>query len=130
MTTLSSLPRSWDSFIQGICGRRKLICFTRLREECEQEETRIVTREEKMGATDNLAIVVYTRKKFKKKEKKENFHHNKKDKNPKMTKRDISNVRCYTCDEKGHLARDFPIQKRRHHDHIVKDDEPTKKRFK
>ena len=30
MTTLSGLPRSWDSFIQGICARRKLISFNRL----------------------------------------------------------------------------------------------------
>ena len=30
MTTLNGLPRSWDSFIQGICVRRKLISFSRL----------------------------------------------------------------------------------------------------
>ena len=30
MTTLNGLPRSWDSFIQGICVRRKLINFNRL----------------------------------------------------------------------------------------------------
>ena len=29
MTTLNGLPRSWDSFIQGICARRKLISFSR-----------------------------------------------------------------------------------------------------
>ena len=34
MTTLNGLPRSWDSFIQGICDRRNLITFTRLWEEC------------------------------------------------------------------------------------------------
>ena len=33
-------------------------------------------------------------------------------------KRDISNVRCYTCDEKGHLERDCPIKKSRHHANI------------
>ena len=92
MTTLNGLPRSWDSFIQGICARRKLISFSRLREECAQEEARLVTREEKMGAIDDQALIVYTRKNFKKKEKKENFHHNKKDKKPKKTKIDISNV--------------------------------------
>ena len=46
MNTLNGLPRSWDSFIQGICARRKLISFRRLREECTQEETRLVTRGE------------------------------------------------------------------------------------
>ena len=30
MTTLNGLPRSWDSFIQGICARRNLISFNRL----------------------------------------------------------------------------------------------------
>ena len=30
MTTLNGLPGSWDSFIQGICARRKLISFNRL----------------------------------------------------------------------------------------------------
>ena len=34
MTTLNGLPRSWDSFIQGICARRKLITFNKLWEEC------------------------------------------------------------------------------------------------
>ena len=34
MTTLNGLPRSWDSFIQAICARRRLISFNRLHEEC------------------------------------------------------------------------------------------------
>ena len=38
MTTLNGLPRSWDSFIQGICARNKLVKFNRLWEECSQEE--------------------------------------------------------------------------------------------
>ena len=86
-----------------------------------------------MGATEDQALVVYTRKNFKK-EKKENFHHNKKkDKKLKKTKRDLSNVRCYTCDEKGHFAIDCPKnkdsfkKKKRHHAHIVEDDKPTNK---
>ena len=63
-----------------------------------------MTREENMGANQDKALTVHTRKNFK---KKENFHHNnKKYKKPKNTKRDTSNVRCYTCDEKGHFARD------------------------
>ena len=37
MTTLNGLPRSWDSFIQGIYARKKLIKFSRLWEECSQE---------------------------------------------------------------------------------------------
>ena len=30
MTSLNGLPRSWDSFIQGISARRKLISFSKL----------------------------------------------------------------------------------------------------
>ena len=52
-----------------------------------------MTREEKTGATKDQALTVHTRKNFKKKEKKENFHYNNnKDKKPKKTKRDTSNV--------------------------------------
>ena len=80
-----------------------------------------------MGATEDQALTVHTRRNFK---KKENFHHNKKkDKKLKKTKRDTSNARCYTC-EKGHFARACPIRKRRHHGHFAEDDEPTNKRFR
>ena len=68
MTTLNCLPRSWDSFIQGICDKKKLINFNRLWEECTQEEAWLITREENMGATKDQALMVHTRKKFKKKD--------------------------------------------------------------
>ena len=42
ITTLNGLPRAWDSFIQGICSRKKLFKFSRLWEECSQEEDRTV----------------------------------------------------------------------------------------
>ena len=38
MTTLNGLPSSWDSYIEGICARIKLITFNRLWEECSQKE--------------------------------------------------------------------------------------------
>ena len=41
MTTLNGLPRTRDSFIQGICARKKLVKFSRLWEECSQEEAQI-----------------------------------------------------------------------------------------
>ena len=50
MTTLNGLPRSWDSYIQGICARKKLVKFSRLWEECSQEEA----REENMGSEYQL----------------------------------------------------------------------------
>ena len=80
-----------------------------------------------MGATEDQALTVHTRKNYK---KKENYHHNKKDKKQKKIKRDPSNVRCYTCDEKGHFARDCPIRKKRHDAHVSEYDEPTNKIFR
>ena len=32
MSTLNGLSRSWDSFVQGICDRRKIVTFSRLLE--------------------------------------------------------------------------------------------------
>src|SRR5229473_1083569 len=61
MTTLNGLPRSWDSFIQGICARKKLVKFSRPWEECSQEEARIAAREEKMGSEDQ-ALTVHSKK--------------------------------------------------------------------
>ena len=61
MTTLNGLPRSWDSFIQGICARKKLVKFSRLWEESSQEEAWIANREEKMGIEDQ-ALTVHSKK--------------------------------------------------------------------
>ena len=44
MTTMNGLPRSWDSFIKGIFSRRKLTKFSRLWEDCTEEETRLEAR--------------------------------------------------------------------------------------
>ena len=61
MNTFNGIPRSWDSFIQGICARRKLVTFSKLWEECSQEEARIVAREENMGSEDQ-DITVHSKK--------------------------------------------------------------------
>ena len=54
------------------------------------------------------------------------------------TRKYLSRIRCYTCDE--HYARECPRNKnvsqknkgnkRRHHAHVVEDDEPSTKRIK
>ena len=81
-----------------------------------------------MGATEDQSLTVHTRKNYK---KKENHHHKKKkDKKQKKFIRDPYNVRCYTCDEKGHFARDCPIWKKRCHAHVAEEDEPTNKIFR
>ena len=54
------------------------------------------------------------------------------------TRKDLSRIICYTCDEAGHYARNCPKKqklmkrsnKRRHHAHAAEDDEPSKKRSK
>ena len=93
-----------------------------------------MTGEENMGETEDQAVTTYTRKNYK---KKENHHHKKKkDKKQKKFRKDRSNIRCYTCDEKGLFARDYPKnkdsfnKKKRHHAHTNGDNEPTNKRFR
>ena len=111
MTTLNGLPRSWDAFIQAICARNKLVKFNKLWEECSQEEAWIAAQEEKMGSEDQ-ALTVHS-----KRSRRRNPHYSKgknshsKDNN----RKDLSKVRCYTCDEKGHYAKDYP--KNRVHSH-------------
>ena len=53
---------------------------------------------------------------------------------------DPSKLRCYTCDERGHFAINYRMNKsgskkkkntkRRHHAHTAEDDDPTRKRVK
>ena len=126
MTTLNGLPRSWDSFIQGICARNKLVKFRKLWEECSQEEAWISTREEKMGI-EYQSLTVQS-----KKPRRDHHHHHSKGKHSSYKK---SQLRCYTCDEIGHFSRDCPRNKRnshknknnkiRHHAHAAEDDEPS-----
>ena len=81
-----------------------------------------------MGATEDQALTTHTRNNYK---KKENCHHNKKkDKKQKKFRKYPSNIRCYTCDEKGRFARDCPNKRKRRHARIIEDDEPTNKIFR
>jgi hypothetical protein len=101
MTTLNGLPRSWDAFIQGICSRKKLHKFSRIWDDCNQEDARTTTREEKMVDEDQ-ALAAHTRKRKNKKE-------HSLPKKFKKDQRDNSKIRCYCCQELGRFARDFPF---------------------
>ena len=103
-----------DSFIQGIYARKKLVKFSRIWEECSQEEARIVAQEEKMGSEDQ-SLTVHS-----KKNRRSNYHSKG---NISHSRKDMNTITCYTCDEKGHISRFFPNKrnlkkkgnKRRHH---------------
>ena len=128
MTTLNGLPRSWDSFIQGIRARKKLVKCNRLWDECSQEEAQIAAREEKMGSEDQ-ALMVHSKshsKSNKRRPHSSRGKHSHKD----NTRKDVSRIICYTCDEEGHYARNCAnkqkimkkSKKRRHHAHAAEDD--------
>ena len=126
------------TLIQGICARRKLVTFSRLWEECSQEEARIVAREEKMG-NEYQALIVHT-----KKSRRDNHHHQGKHSHQRdnlgRSSKDLSKIRCYTWDEIRHFARNFPKNKngsqkkknykKRHHAHTTEDDDPPRKKVK
>ena len=89
-----------------------------------------------MGSEDQ-ALTVHSKKGIT-----EIHHHQGKPSHQKdnFVKRDPSKLRCYTCDERGHFARNCPMNKsgskkknkskRRHHAHTAEDDDPPRKRVK
>ena len=103
MTTLNGLPRPWDSFIQGICARKKLVKFNRLWEEFSQEEARIEAQEEKMGSEDQ-ALIVHSKK------SKRSSHHSKgKHFYKTNSRKDLSRIRCYTWQEADRIRNVYPF---------------------
>ena len=88
-----------------------------------------------MGSEDQ-ALTVHSKKSRR-------SYHNPRSKNLHQrdnTRKYLSKLRCYTCDERGHFAKDYPRNKinshkkkgnkRRHHAHAAEDDEPSTKRIK
>ena len=103
---MNGLPRAWDSFIQGICARKKLVKFNRLWEEFYQEEAQIAAQEEKMGSEDQ-DLTVQSKKPRSSHHKSKYSHQRNNSRNP----RDLSKYIFYTCDERGHFSRDCPKKK-------------------
>ena len=98
-------------------------------------EARIVALEENMGIEDQ-ALMVHS-----KKTRRSSHHPRGKNSHQRdITRKDLSKLICYTCDERGHFAKDCPRNKinshkkkgnkRRHHAHAAEDDEPSTKRFR
>ena len=104
--------------------------FQKEASQVQQTMGRIVAQEEKMGSEDQ-ALTSHTKK------TKRDHHHSKG--KISHSKRDLSTIRCYTCDEKGHISKYFPNKgnskkkngnKRRHHAHATEHDEPSTKRIR
>ena len=137
MTTLNGLPNSLESFIQGIFSRRNLTKFSRLWEDCTQEEAILEERKEKIENNEDQALTVHTRKGKNKKE----VHSHKIFQKPhkgQNSQKDLSSFRCFIFKKMGHIARNFPQAKdqdrtskfKRNHAHFAREDEPDWKRTK
>ena len=87
-------------------------------------------------ASEDQALTVHSKK------IKMGYHHHKgkhphQKYNPRRYNRYLSSIKCFTCDEKGHISINYPRNKggsqkekkykRRHHAHAAEDDEPSKK---
>ena len=121
---------------KGVYARKKLVKFSRLWEECSQEEARIAAREEKMGSEDK-SLTIHSKKGIRENHHNQNKHSHQKNN---FVRRDPSKLKYYTCDERGHFARSCSMNKsgskknknskRRHHAHTAEDDDPPRKRVK
>ena len=112
MTTLNGLPREWDSFIKGICARRKLTKFSKLWEECVQEEGRIENREYKLNEDEDQALAVHTKNgRNKRKDRGSHTIRSLELKRGKNFKMDYSSYECYKCHKLGHISKHCAFNK-------------------
>ena len=87
-----------------------------------------------MGNEDQ-DLIVHT-----KKNKRDHHNHRCKNSHQNKSRKDLSSIIFFTCDEKGHISRYYPRNKggsqnknnykRRHHAHTAEDDEPPRKKVK
>jgi hypothetical protein len=60
--TLNGFPPSWDPFVQGICARRKLPKFDKLWAGFSQEESRLMSKKQKVDDEENQALATQVKK--------------------------------------------------------------------
>ena len=112
MTTLNGLQREWDSFIIGICARRKLTKFNKLLEECVQEEGRLENREEKLNTYEYKALASHTKNgRNKRKDRGSPTRRSGEFKRGNKFKKDYSYYECYIFHKIWHISRHIPLKK-------------------
>ena len=91
-------------------------------EDCIQEGARVANREALL-IEDDQALAIHTKERKQSNFKKGNHKPSKK---KFQKKKDYSKYQCYNCHKIGHLAREFPLNKKnnkRHHAHLVEDED-------
>ena len=98
MTSLNGLPREWDFLIKGICARRKLTKFNKLREECVREEGRITNREDKINDNEYQALEAHAKNiRNKRKDRGSPPKRSQEFKRGRKSKMDFSSIKCFSC---------------------------------
>ena len=111
MTTLNGLRRGRKCFIRKICARKKLTKFSRLWEECIQEEGRISNREGKLNDNEDEALASHVKKgKNKRNDRDQSPRRNQIFQRNTRTKRDFRSFECFTYHKMGHIARNCPLK--------------------
>jgi hypothetical protein len=122
-TMLNGFSPSWDPFVQGICARRKLPKFDKLWANCSQEESRLMSKKQKVDDEENQALAAQVKK------RKEREGNPKKPTRPRY-KKDASKIRCYSCQKLGHYAFQCSNrnekEKKKHHAHVANAEEHSK----
>ena len=111
-TVVDGLPPTWEVFLSWINSRETQLDFERLWHDCLQEEGRIQSR---IGSSkeENVALTAKTKKGKRFPSRKKFSVQREKDRGGFRGKDfDISKVRCFHCQKKGHFIRNCPKLKK------------------